>query len=167
MRRNFLISFGCIGVFIMLLLLGGKQLSEDNKDEAIRLELLEIALTSQNPEGIAHTWAWALQSRNASLAYAIESDELREASFSSYSQVDWIIPGSSPWIDAYSILDVEELDDGNWRFVMQYHYTDSTGYSNYKTQHLLVTPKIWSNTPSATYDQTDNYWCVLDYTNLH
>ncbi|WP_432666794.1 copper amine oxidase N-terminal domain-containing protein [Wukongibacter baidiensis] len=128
-----------------------------------RIELLEFALISDSPEGIASTWAKGVISRNGALQYAVLCDNLQIKYKSSYESWDWITGASSPWIDEFVIESKEELDDGTWRFSIKFHWTDSTRSSSYSTHNVIIGKKKLQDVqyPLPIYPGSEAKWCVI------
>lgn len=126
-----------------------------------RIELLEMALISDSPEGVANTWAKGVMSRNGALQYAVLCDNLKAKYKSAYEPWDWITGASSPWIDSYQISSGEQQTDDTWKFSIKFHWTDSTNYSNYSTLEVIIGEKQVEGGHFPIYPGAELKWCVI------
>jgi hypothetical protein len=116
---------------------GGAQSQPDRNE--LRLEQLESAVSPQSPLEAAQTWAKAAEIRNGALRYAILSPELRKKQYADYSELNWVIGNSSPWVQDYKVTEKSKNDV--YTYLISYNLTDSTAQV-YKTTEEVSVQKI-------------------------
>jgi hypothetical protein len=114
--------------------------SQPDRNE-LRLEQLESAVSPSNPLEAAQTWAKAAEIRNGALRYAILSDELRKKQYVDYSELNWVIGNSSPWVQDYKVTEKSKGKNDLYTYLISYNLTDSTAQV-YKTTEEVSVQKI-------------------------
>lgn len=112
----------------------GASVEWDNKNqtvsitdtERIRAIQLESALYPTDRLSAATLWAKSAATRNGALRYAILSPELKKEQYSDYKELNWVIGGSSPWVESYKINEIKSDSADTYNYKIDYVLTDST-----------------------------------------
>lgn len=134
--------------------------NQEQLDIEKRLNLLEFALISQSPKEVADTWAKGVMTRNGALQFAVLCDNLQSKYISDFHAWDWWTGTSSPWGDSYQISTEKQQKDGTWKFIIKFHYTDSTNTTYSSISNILVGPKKSDKFPLPIHG-TEQQWCVI------
>lgn len=99
-------------------------------------------------------WAEALKQRNGAFRYAILNNDLKKQEYKKYSEMNWVIGGSSPWVLSYEIKEKNKKDDKTFEYEIKYTMTDSskTSYSAYEDVTVTQLGQNWLVTKHDAYD---------------
>lgn len=103
-----------------------------------QVEQLENAVSPKDPMQAAELWSESAKTRNGALRYALLSPELRKKQYSNYKEMNWIIGGSSPWVDRYKITEKKDTQPATYDYEINYTMTDSTKAIYYAKENITV-----------------------------
>ena len=124
----------------------GASMEWDSKEQAVyiqdsreaQVEQLENAVSPKDPMQAAELWSESAKTRNGALRYALLSPELRKKQYSNYKEMNWIIGGSSPWVDRYKITEKKDTQPATYDYEINYTMTDSTKAVYYAKENVTV-----------------------------
>jgi len=88
-----------------------------------------------SPEEAAAVWAKGLRMRSAAMQYSVMSRKLKEIYESQLerSAPNWVTGMSSPWVDSYSIVKQEQINNDSYIVELLFSLATSTGLAgNYR-----------------------------------
>ena len=103
-----------------------KQTIEIEDLKETQVQQLESALAPKDKLNAATLWAESAKTRNGALRYAILSPELKKKQYLNYKELNWVIGGSSPWVQSYKIVEKNGTDVNTCDYEIDYVLTDST-----------------------------------------
>lgn len=131
--------------------------TDDKSSE--RIEQLEFALIAKTPDQAAEDWAESLENRNGAQRYSLLSDALREKYKKDYVDCNWVIGGSSPWVESDQVVFCGNSGTDIYHYEIDYVLTDSTGLKEAGEETITV--------QKTFFHESDSYcWCVTDGSNL-
>lgn len=92
------------------------------------------------PTEVAKIWGSGLKSRNAAIQYSVMSNELK-AKYKidlEKNAPNWVTGVSSPWIDSYSILSIENPSLGIYIVEILFYFSTSIGHYGSSTAFLNI-----------------------------
>lgn len=101
--------------------------AQQNKLEE-RLRMLEQAIVPTTPEETVNTWAKAVQIRNGALQYALGTQDVKESLKMTLEHYHWVTGGSSPWVETYKIVSMEEVNQIEKKYIIEFGLVTSTGF---------------------------------------
>lgn len=118
--------------------------AKDSNKYEVRSRLLMEAMDSvgvYSPEDAAMVWASGLEKRSAALQYSVMSKELKEryAEQLEESAPNWVTGVSSPWIDSYRIVRIEEPNENTRIIELSFSTMTSTGPAGTYNATLTIT----------------------------
>lgn len=123
------------------------EVQSDAAKTKAQIQGLEQALAPQAPEEAADKWAQGAKTRNAALQYAVMSPDLRAKNYDSFAAMNWSLPGSSPWVQQYKVMQPTQVSATEWNYLIEFEQMTSTGISGlYRDQ--------------VTVDKIDGHWYV-------
>lgn len=98
-------------------------------DNKLLLEAVD-SLGVYTPTEAAKIWGTGLKNRNAALQYSVMNDELKEKYKIELEKnaPNWVTGVSSPWIDSYSILNIENPSLGIYIIEILFYFSTSIGH---------------------------------------
>lgn len=124
----------------------GASMEWDSKEQTVyiqdsretQVEQLENAVSPKDQMEAAEQWAESAKMRNGALRYALLSPELRKKQYSDYKEMNWVIGGSSPWVDSYKITEKKNTQPYTYDYEINYTMTDSTKAIYYAKENITV-----------------------------
>lgn len=95
------------------------------------------------PTEVAKIWGSGLKTRNAALQYSVMNDELKEIYKIELEKnaPNWVTGVSSPWIDSYSILSIENPSLDIYIVEILFYFSTSIGHYGSSKAFLNVSRK--------------------------
>jgi hypothetical protein len=119
---------------------------------------VESNLLFKDRQKTVNLWAEGLKQRNGAFRYAILSNELKTKEYKAYSEMYWVIGGSSPWVVSYKTTQAKKIDDNTYEYKIDYIMTDSTR-SKYNAGENITVKKLgqeWFVTKHENYGYMPN-----------
>lgn len=125
-----------------------------SKFSKVQLKSTKSILLPSDKENTVKLWAQALKERNGAFRYAILTNDLKTEEYKKYSEMNWVIGGSSPKVVSYKINEKNKIDDKSSEYEINYTLTDSTKTLYYANESITVTGlgQNWSITKHDNYD---------------
>jgi bla regulator protein BlaR1 len=111
-------------------------LATDNNESEISQS--QTTFLQNDMESTVKLWAQALGLRNGAFRYALLSDDLKQAEYEKYNEMNWVIGGSSPWVVSYTINENNKIDDETYEYEIEYTMTDSTKTAYNSHENITV-----------------------------
>jgi hypothetical protein len=122
-----------------------KHKRNDNEiDNELLLEAVD-SLGVYTPIEAAQVWGTGLKSRNAALQYSVMNDELKKKYKIELEKnaPNWVTGVSSPWVDSYSILSVENIALNE--YIVEVLFFFSTPEGHYGSAKALLNISRYGN----------------------
>ncbi|WP_175559998.1 M56 family metallopeptidase [Clostridium uliginosum] len=112
------------------------------------------AFLQKDKEDTVKLWAEALGTRDGSFRYAILSNDLKQTEYEKYSEMNWVVGGSSPWVVSYKINEKNKIDDKTYEYEIEYSMSDSTK-TLYNSHENVTVQEIGGNWFVINHDDYD------------
>lgn len=109
-----------------------------SKFSKVQTRSLKSNLLPRDKENTVNLWAQALKERNGAFRYAILTNDLKNEEYQKYSEMNWVIGGSSPKVVSYKINEKNKVDDKTSEYEINYTLTDSTKALYYAKENITV-----------------------------
>lgn len=76
---------------------------------------------------VATQWAEAVKMRDGNGQYQLMGPDLQKEVYQSFVDLNWSTGTSSPWVDSYTITQLEQTGETVYQYEIVFVYTDSTG----------------------------------------
>lgn len=93
-----------------------------------------------SPEKAIDIWAKGVKERNAALQYCVMTEAFKEIYVKSLEENDydfWVTGVSSPWVENYEILKINEIKENTFEYELKFNTKTSD-----EDYHFLVTPTV-------------------------
>lgn len=120
--------------------------------ERLRVEQLEAALQPTTALDAVKLFVRSYETRNGALLFAILDKELQKQELQSFTEQNWVIGGSSPWVKGYRITNASEQEA-------------KPGLADYEVTMFEYTSQgfVGTETLKLTVKQVDGTWVVSKY----
>ncbi len=120
-------------------------------DAKQRVELLELAVKPQSADAAIELFVKSYQTRNGALLFAILTPEEQNRKLQQFSEQNWVLGVSSPWIKSYRIERTNEKSEEVTEYHLQLLEYTSTGFTG--IEKVVVTVK-----------KQEPYWLIDNFT---
>lgn len=94
---------------------------------------------------VATQWAEAVKMRDGNGQYQLMGPDLQKETYQGFADLNWSTGTSSPWVDSYTVTQLEQPGENVYQYEIVFVYTDSTEsrFDSISTIRVELLEKEW------------------------